>query len=425
MQILKIEGGTRLEGTAQLVSAKNAVLPILAACVITDQPVTLLDVPDILDVENMLGILRELGCTISKDGKAVTVCAANIDQEKLPDHLAKLLRSSIFLMGPLLARMRKAIMPFPGGCEIGLRPIDLHQRGLESLGVVFHDEGGYIRCDGSHMRGGVIHFDFPSVGATENVMMAAALTPGKTVIHNAAREPEIVDLQRFMNACGAKVSGAGKPTITIQGVKRLHGATYRPIPDRIVGGTLLAAAAMTGGTLDLRNAPDDMGAIVAKMRDMGCEIREEIGRTILLAPKRLHSFRQMQTQPFPGFPTDMQAQMMALATMADGVSLVMENVFENRFAHAADLARMGADIVLSNRMAVIRGVPKLHGTTVVSRDLRAGAALVIAGLAAEGTTIVENITLIDRGYERLEDQLAALGAKIERVEEMNGQKQYD
>ena len=415
MQILRVEGGARLSGEAHVDSAKNAVLPLLAAAVMSEQPVTLLDTPNILDVENMLGILRRIGCTITREGAALTVNAAALEQDSLPQHLAKLLRSSIFMLGPMLGRMRHVTVTYPGGCEIGLRPIDLHLRGLRALGVKITEEGGLVHCDGENMRGGEVHFDYPSVGATENVMMAGALIPGKTVIHNAAREPEIEDLQRFMNACGAKVQGAGTDTIVIEGVKRLHGTIYRPIPDRIVAGTLLVAAAITGGEVDLRNAPaHDMVAQLSKLRDMGCRIDEEPGRIILRAPERLVSFGQLQTQPHPGFPTDMQAQMLAVSTVAEGVTLIMENVFENRFGHAIDLCRMGADVLVNNQMAVVRGVKRLYGTRVSARDLRGGAALVLAGLAAEGVTEVENVGLIDRGYAGLENMLAALGARITR-----------
>ncbi|GHU71220.1 UDP-N-acetylglucosamine 1-carboxyvinyltransferase [Clostridia bacterium] len=416
MQIFRIKGGSRLSGEVTIDSAKNSVLPILAACVMTEEPVTLLDVPDIEDVSNMIEILRSIGVQVTRDQTAVTVCAGGELVEELPAHLEKMLRSSVFLVGPLLARMRKVTFGYPGGCEIGLRPIDLHEHGLRALGVVIDDSGERLHCDGTAMRGAEVHFDYPSVGATENVMMASALLPGLTVIHNAAREPEIVDLARFMNACGAKISGAGRQQITIQGVKRLRGIVYRPIPDRIVAGTMLAAAAVTGGELLLRNAPaQDMVAQIAKLRDMGCEIADSVGSLTLRAPKRLRSFGQLQTQPHPGFPTDMQAPMFALATVADGVSLVLETIFESRFQHANDLMKMGADITLNDRMAVVRGVTRLHGAHVKAHDLRAGAAMVIAGLAAEGVTEIEQIGQIDRGYAGLEVVLGGLGADIQRV----------
>lgn len=333
----------------------------------------------------------------------------------MPDALAKKIRSSIFLLGSILARFRKATVTFPGGCEIGLRPIDLHLSGLRQLGVDVREEGGLIRCDGRHMRAGTVHFDYPSVGATENVMMAAALLKGRTVLSNVAREPEITDLQNFLNAMGARISGAGTHTVTVEGVDRLRGVSYCPMPDRIVAGTLLAAAAATGGDIRLTNVPcRDLYAVFTKMREMGCEIDEEESAVRLRAPQRLTAFQQLQTQPHPGFPTDMQAQMLALAAMAKGTSVVVENVFENRFAHAGDLNRMGANVLVNGRTAVVQGVDMLYGTHVTARDLRGGAALVIAGLAARGETLVERAELIDRGYERLEEMLGALGAEIRR-----------
>ena len=306
-------------------------------------------------------------------------------------------------------------MSYPGGCEIGLRPIDLHLSGLRQLGVDVREEGGLIRCDGRHMRAGTVHFDYPSVGATENVMMAAALLKGRTVLSNVAREPEITDLQNFLNAMGARISGAGTHTVTVEGVDRLRGVSYCPMPDRIVAGTLLAAAAATGGDIRLTNVPcRDLYAVFTKMREMGCEIDEEESAVRLRAPQRLTAFQQLQTQPHPGFPTDMQAQMLALTAMAKGTSVVVENVFENRFAHAGDLNRMGANVLVNGRTAVVQGVDMLYGTHVTARDLRGGAALVIAGLAARGETLVERAELIDRGYERLEEMLGALGAEIRR-----------
>jgi len=392
-------------------------LPALAAALLTEEPVTLVDAPDITDVANMLEILRLIGCETVRAGRDVTVNASGLSGAALPDQLAKQLRSSIFLLGPMLGRIRRATVTQPGGCDIGLRPIDLHLRGLRALGVDIKEEAGQIICDGSKMHGGVVPLDYPSVGATENVMMAAVLIPGRTIIHNAAREPEILDLERFINAMGGCVSGAGSPTIVIDGVEALRGVRFRPMADRIVAGTLLAALAITGGEGAVLGAdPQDLTAIIAKLREMGCRIAESSGRIDLRAPERLAAFAHLQTQPHPGFPTDMQAQMMALSTVADGSSVIMENVFENRFTHAPDFARMGANIFVSGRMAVIRGVKQLRGARVSSHDLRGGAALVLAGLRAEGTTLVERVDLIDRGYDRLEEQLSELGADVQRVE---------
>ncbi|MCL1965123.1 MAG: UDP-N-acetylglucosamine 1-carboxyvinyltransferase [Firmicutes bacterium] len=417
MRILRIDGGHRLAGETRVGCAKNATLPILAAALLADDPVTILKAPDIADVEIMRDILKMLGCETVRLGDGVMVDPTGLKDSALPDQLAKKLRSSVFLLGPMLGKLRRATVTYPGGCDIGLRPIDLHLKGLESLGVRISEEGGLIVCDGSAMHGGVVHFDYPSVGATENVMMAAVLTPGRTVIHNAAREPEILDLQRFINEMGGNVSGGGLQTIVIDGVKRLRGAAYRPMPDRIVAGTLLAAAAITGGEITVLDAmASDMMAIISKLREMGCRIQESDGRIDLIAPRRLRAFKHLETQPYPGFPTDMQAQMLALATVAEGSSVILEKVFENRFTHVPDFTRMGADILVNDRVAVIRGVSRLHGARVTSRDLRGGAALVLAGLAAQGITDVEQVALIDRGYERLEEQLSGLGARITRLE---------
>lgn len=415
MQALEIRGGRRLEGRLRVDSAKNAVLPIMAAAVMAGERVTIRDVPDITDVANMASILRILGCAVTRDGHEMTIDSGGMNDWEMPDALSKQIRSSIFLLGPILSRFGKATVTYPGGCEIGLRPIDLHLSGLRRLGVVIREEGGLIHCDGSAMHPGEIHFDYPSVGATENVMMAAACLNGDTYIHNAAREPEIVDLQAFINAMGGHVEGAGGQTIRVSGVKRLHGVAWTPIPDRIVAGTLLAAAAITAGEVTLeRVIPGDLTAVTAKLREMGCRVQEEACRMHLSAPKRLTAFRMLQTQPHPGFPTDMQVQMLTLLCVAEGTGVIVENVFENRFTHAGDLTRMGASIWCSGRSAMVRGVPKLYGTDVTARDLRGGAALVLAGLSAQGTTRVNNAGLIDRGYDHLEKQLGSLGASITR-----------
>lgn len=416
MSAFRIEGGNRLMGEVQVHSAKNAVLPIMAAAVLCPDDVELMDCPKISDVEDMARILRTLGCRIEEKNGAMRIGMDGLHSWEMPDELSKQIRSSIFLLGPILSRFKRATVTYPGGCEIGLRPIDLHLQGLRCLGVEIKEEGGVIVCDGSAMRAADVHFDYPSVGATENVMMAAVLLEGETTIHNAAREPEIVDLERFINAMGGSVSGAGTHTILVKGVQKLHGVSFSPIPDRIVAGTLLCAAAGTGGEVTLTHVcPGDMVAVLAKLREMGCTIHEAEEHIHLQAPRRLTAFQQMQTQPHPGFPTDMQVQLMAVATIAQGTSIVVENVFENRFTHAGDLNKMGAKIIVNGRMAIIQGVNHLYGAHVTARDLRGGAALVLAGLIAQGTTLVSNISLIDRGYEQLEDTLSALGAKIIRV----------
>ena len=416
MESLLIHGGKRLEGSLRVDGAKNAALPILAASVLTEDTVHLHDVPDILDVRRMADILRMLGCQTCWQGHELTVSGESMSSSEMPDALSKQIRSSIFLLGPILSRFRRATVTYPGGCEIGLRPIDLHLSGLRALGVDVKEEGGVIHCDGANMHAGEVHLDYPSVGATENVVMAAVCLPGTTTIHNAAREPEIVDLCRFLTAMGGRICGAGSAMIQVEGVKRLHGAEYAPMPDRIVAGTLLCAGAITGGKVELTNAPvDDMHAVCAKMREMGCDIREGEKRLCLTAPRRLTAFPILQTQPHPGFPTDMQAQMLALLSVAEGTGVIVENVFENRFTHAGDLNRMGARVICSGRTAIVRGVESLTGAHVTARDLRGGAALTLAGLAAQGETVVEHAELIDRGYEHFERQLCRLGADVTRI----------
>ena len=417
MEAFLVEGGRKLAGTLRVDGAKNAALPIMAAAILTEEEVILEDVPRITDAMHMAEILTILGCDVEQKKRRITVRSGALHGWEMPDRLSKQIRSSIFLLGPILSRFRKATVTYPGGCEIGLRPIDLHLRGLRSLGVKITESGGMIHCDGGCMRSGDVYFDYPSVGATENVMMAAVLLSGVTTIHNAAREPEIVDLQNMINAMGGHVRGAGSQMIEIEGVKRLHGVRWTPMPDRIVAGTLLAAGAITGGEVELTNAPAaDMMAVLSKLREMGCVIHEEPSRLVLNAPERLSAFAQLQTQPHPGFPTDMQVQMLALLSVAQGTGVIMENVFENRFTHAGDLNRMGARILCSGRTAVVQGVEKLYGARVTARDLRGGAALVLAGLRAQGITQVDQACLVDRGYDHLEDQLSALGASIRRID---------
>lgn len=417
MNALRIRGGRCLAGEWKVHSAKNAVLPMMAAAILTQERTTLGNCPLLSDIGYMGEILERLGCRVARVGDAVEIDPQGLNAYEMPDALSKKIRSSIFLLGPILARFRKATVTFPGGCEIGLRPIDLHLSGLRQLGVEISEEGGMIHCDGQNMRAGHMHFDYPSVGATENVMMAAVLLRGTTVMRNVAREPEIVDLQHFLCRMGARVSGAGTDTIVVEGVKSLHGIDYQPMPDRIVAGTLLAAAAATGGSIHLLHVPcRDLSAVFSKLREMGCVITEKEDAATLHAPERLRAFEQLQTQPHPGFPTDMQVQMLALATIAKGTSVVVENVFENRFTHAGDLNRMGANVMINGRTAVVKGVERLFGARVTARDLRGGAALAIAALAAEGETLIEHAELIDRGYERLEEMLCALGADAARLD---------
>lgn len=421
MPNLIAEGGHPIDGECRVGGAKNAVLPILAACVLTRRPVRLIDCPRLTDVENMLRILQLLGCHTSREagetGDTLCIDATAACRSELPEDLSKELRSSIFLLGPVLGRFRQAIVTYPGGCEIGNRPIDLHLSGLRALSAVIREEGGRIRCDGVRLVGANIHLDYPSVGATENILMAATAAEGETVICNAAREPEIVDLQNFLNAAGFSVQGAGSSTIIVRGGYAPREVTYRIMPDRIVAGTLLAAAAITAGRIVLRNVvPDHMAGTLAKLSECGCGIVAKDDWIRLTAPVRPRELKLVETLPHPGFPTDMQAQMFSLCSIADGTSMIVENVFENRFKHAQELSRMGAASTIKNRTAVIRGVPRLYGATVTAHDLRGGAALVLAGLRAEGRTTVLHAEHIDRGYERLEATLSALGAHVVREE---------
>lgn len=418
MQKLIVAGGIRLEGECLVHGAKNAVLPILAACVLIRGTVRLENCPQLNDVENMLAILKTLGCKSRRDGGAVEVDARDMNACELPEHLSKELRSSIFLLGPLLARIGSAVVSYPGGCEIGNRPIDLHLSGLRALNVAICEDGGRIHCDGGKMIGGTIHLDYPSVGATENIMMAAVAAEGDTTILNAAREPEIVDLMYFLNAAGFSVFGAGSSTVQIRGGGTGREVCYRVMPDRIVAGTLLTAACITGGDVFVCDAvPAHLTGTIAKLREAGARIDCEGAGARLRGPVRPRELKLVETLPHPGFPTDMQAQIFALCSVADGTSVIVENVFENRFKHAQELKRMGADCCIRDRTAVIRGVRRLTGAQVACRDLRGGAALVLAGLRAEGVTTVLHAEIMDRGYETIERTLSTLGAQITREAE--------
>ena len=417
MARLIVTGGYPLSGEVRIGGAKNAALPILAACILTKRPVRLYDCPRLTDVDNMIGILRTLGCAVRREADTLVVDASQACGYALPENLSKALRSSIFLLGPVLGRFRRAVVTYPGGCEIGNRPIDLHLSGLRRLGVRIREEGGRIHCDGSRLVGADIHLDYPSVGATENIMMAAVAAEGETIIRNGAREPEILDLQRFLNSAGFRVSGAGSSTIVVQGGESPREADHTIMPDRIVAGTLLIAGAITGGRVTIANTvAEHLSGTLSKLMESGCALDVQASRVTLTAAKRLREIRLIETLPHPGFPTDMQAQIFALCTVAKGTSVIVENVFENRFKHAQELNRMGALSLVKDRTAVIRGVPRLAGATVTARDLRGGAALVLAGLNAEGETTVENCEHIDRGYARFEDMLTPLGAHIVREE---------
>ena len=416
MEAFSIRGGKPLAGQCQIQGAKNAVLPLLAAGLLCDGGIRLDNCPRLKDIDNMLLILQALGCKARWDNSAIELDAGGASSYRMPRELSKQMRSSIFMLGPVLARFGQADFTYPGGCEIGLRPIDLHLSSLRAMGAEIREDHGLIHCKG-RLHGAQIHLDYPSVGATENILMAAVTAQGDTVVHNAAREPEVRDLARFLNACGARVRGAGGGTIHIGGGAQLHGCAYTPLNDRIVAGTILLAAPMTGGDIFAKGArAEDMQAVLSKLRQMGCLVSQEKGGVRVRAVGRPRAVRRVETNPHPSFPTDMQAQMMALLAKANGTSVVVENVFENRFAHAGELNRMGADIEISGRTAIVRGVETLFGQRVASRDLRGGAALVLAGLGAQGETIVDHIAYIDRGYERLEAMFAGLGADMQRVE---------
>ncbi len=411
-----INGGEKLYGSVEIQSAKNTVLPLLAAAVLTDEPVKLRKVPVINDVENMMRILSEVGCKIKRQKDCVIIDSADAASHEIPMQLTKELRSSVFMLGSVLTRFRRAKISYPGGCDIGLRPIDLHLAGLKRLGVEIIEKDGFIHCEAQRLKGAEILLDFPSVGATENIILAAVKAEGITVIRNAAKEPEIVDLQRFLNAMGGNIRGAGGGTVVIEGVKRLHGVEYTPIGDRIEAGTFLIAAAACGGEIETKGVPpENIAALLHKLRENGCKIHIKSDKIILSSNGRLKAVDMVETMPFPGFPTDMQAQYASLCCIAEGSTLIVENLFETRYRYAAELKRMGADITVRDRTAFIRGVERLHGADVTANDLRGGAALVLAALSAEGQSGVYNLYHVDRGYADFEGKLRKLGAKIRRV----------
>ncbi len=411
-----INGGEKLYGSVEIQSAKNAVLPLLAAAVLTDEPVKLRKVPAINDVENMMRILGEVGCKIKRQKDCVVIDSSNAASHEIPMQLTKELRSSVFMLGSVLTRFRRAKISYPGGCDIGLRPIDLHLSGLKRLGVEIIEKDGFIHCEASRLKGAEILLDFPSVGATENIILAAVKAEGITVIRNAAKEPEIVDLQRFLNAMGANIHGAGGGTVVVEGVKRLRGVDYTPIGDRIEAGTFLIAAAACGGEVETRGVPpENIAALLHKLRENGCKIHIKSDKIVLSNNGRPKAVDIVETTPFPGFPTDMQAQYASLCCIAEGATLIVENLFETRYRYAAELKRMGADITVRDRTAFIRGVERLHGAEITAGDLRGGAALVLAALSAEGQSTLFNLSHVDRGYADFEGKLRRLGAKIRRI----------
>ncbi len=415
MSELIIDGKRKMEGELDVQGSKNAVLPILAAAVLSDGKNIIHNCPRLRDVETTIQVLENLGCRVKWEGNCLEVDSSDISGYTIPDDLMRQMRSSIIFLGAIISKLGKAEVSMPGGCEIGLRPIDLHLKALQKLGVSISESHGFIHCVAEDCHGADIHLDFPSVGATENAMLAASMIPGTTMIENAAREPEIVDLQNFLNRMGAKIRGAGSDRIVIEGVHKLYGIEYSIMPDRIVAATYLACGAATGGSVVLKKADSShMGAMINVLKDMGCKIYSERTRIILLPSKKLKSIDTIKTMPYPGFPTDIQSPFMALATQCNGTSVFVENIFENRFQHIEELVRMGADIKTDGRVAVVIGKRKLEGTRVIARELRGGAALVIAALAADGTSVIENTRYIDRGYEGIEKVLSSCGLSVKR-----------
>ena len=419
MEKLIVKGGNRLVGAVKTSGAKNAVLPIIAASILGTTPSHLDEVPMLEDVHTISEVLKCLGLAVecSPEKNVLDIDSTEITSYEAPYELVRTMRASFLVMGPLLARIGKARISMPGGCAIGARPIDIHLKGFEALGVKIEQGHGYIEASAPEgLKGTGIYFDFPSVGATENIMMAASLAEGTTILENAAEEPEIVDLANYLNKMGAKIRGAGTDTIRIEGVDELHGADYTIIPDRIEAGTYMIAAAMTGGDIVVENVlPEHQKPLIAKLREAGAVVEEDIDKVRVIGKNQLKAV-SIKTLPYPGFPTDMQAQMMAMMVIAEGRSKVTETVFENRFMHVVELNRMGAQISTEGRSAVIDGPCKLTGCDVRATDLRAGAAMILAGLVAEGTTRIGDLHHIDRGYENIVAKLKNLGADIERVD---------
>ena len=415
---LIIFGGNRLQGTVKIDGAKNSALSIMAATLLTKDVCILRNVPRLTDVDIMAKVIRKLGVNVEwKEDNTLYIDSDDFNNCEAPYELVKMMRGSILVMGPLLARLKRAKISLPGGCAIGARPVDYHIKGFEALGAQVEMEKGYIEAKVNKLKGDDIYLDFPSLGATENIMMAASLAEGLTTIENAAKDPEVVELGHFLNKMGAKVEGLGTDLIKIDGVKKLHGVDYTIIPDRIEAGTYMVAAAITGGDVLIENAdPLLLKPLVVKLEETGVQIELEKNLIKVTGPDRVKAV-DIKTLPFPGFPTDMQPQFMALSCVAKGTSVITETVFEKRFVHIGDLKRMGADIKVEGHSAIIKGVKKLSAAPVMASDLRGGAALILAGLVAEGTTELSRIYHLDRGYIKLEEKLTSLGADIKRVKE--------
>lgn len=407
-----IKGDNKIEGKVCISGSKNSALPIIAACILNSGTTTLYNVPNIKDTNGMFEILKDLGCTIKKKSNKVIIDSSGINKFQIDENLMREMRSSVIIAGALLARFRNAVFSYPGGCEIGARPIDLHINGFKKLGINISETTRYIVCKCDKIVASEIQLDFPSVGATENLMLASVFSDGETIIRNVAMEPEIEDLQKFLNKMGANVSGAGSNVIKIKGVKRLKEISFNIMPDRIETGTFLCYTAMTGGNIELNSVNvENVLPVISKLEESGCKVFKENRKIILNAPKRLKAV-DIQTLPYPGFPTDMQSVFLSMLTTAKGTSIVTENIFENRFKCVSELTRMGAKVSISGSCAVVKGVKKLNASNLVATDLRGGAALVGAALKAKGITSIENCEFIERGYEKLENKLKGLNIDI-------------
>ncbi len=417
MDKIRVTGGRRLEGEVTISGAKNAALPILLSSLLTDGVNTYTNVPQLKDIETTLLLLDQLGATVSVEGERVSVNAGGLDKFEAPYDLVRKMRASVLVLGPLLARLKRARVSLPGGCAIGARPINIHLKGLAQMGAAVQLHHGYVEIEAERLKGADVYLDIPTVTGTENLMMAASLAEGDTTLRNAAREPEIVALADTLNQMGAEIRGAGTAVVEIRGVSELRPASVSVIPDRIECGTFMVAAALTGGRVTLVNCePEHLGALTDKLIQAGVMIEIQ-GKSLTVAATGPITSTDVQTQPYPGFPTDMQAQFMVLMSIADGMSVITENIFENRFIHVSELKRMGADIQVSGNTAVVKGVSRLSAAPVMASDLRASASLILAGLVAEGATVVNRVYHLDRGYQQIEKKFASLGASIERIAE--------
>jgi UDP-N-acetylglucosamine 1-carboxyvinyltransferase len=414
---LVIKGGRKLSGDVTVSGSKNASLPIFCATLLAAGRHEISNVPFLRDINTTIKVLESLGAVVEGNGNVVRIDTSSVNSVEATYELVKTMRASVLVLGPLLARFGRARVSLPGGCAIGARPIDQHLKGLKALGADIHLAHGYVEATAKRLKGARVNFDMPTVGGTEHLMMAASLAKGETILENAAREPEIVDLATMLNAMGARIEGAGTDTLRIDGVTELAPVSYRVMPDRIEAGTFMCAAAITGGDIRIHGMQlEHLDALVFKLQDAGVEISNKEGVVRVKGPRKIRSIN-IKTRPYPGFPTDMQAQFMALMCVADGASVISENIFENRFMHVSELMRFGADITVEGNSATVKGVRKLSGAPVMATDLRASASLILAGLAADNTSEVSRIYHLDRGYESIEKKLAALGADIQRVKE--------